>query len=664
MSKFCFDRHSARFQRSAVSFQRIPPFKISRLGVRFLILVIGTVFLGVLLSSALILSLKQQQLVDNTRVSVQHTSDVIWASLEHAMLSEDKPMLDGMFSTIAREAGANIRLVKTDGQIWLSSIPGESMKRTELNDPLCRACHLSTNISVTDAVVPTSQIYGDVLLNVSLIPNEPTCHGCHGSSQQSLGLLIFETPFADVQRELISSFWQIAIVAAIIFTLLAGLLTLVFNSSVIQPVAELAKSVKEFGAGNLDVQVPVKHSSDELGELATAFETMREQLKTALIEKEHRNQELRMLNEITRAASELLDPQQILDLTINIAVTSLGVPAGTIHLLNREATRFSLHACRGIPQCAETRCCLWSFDRAITGLQPSDSQPMFVSFPTDIGMGIGTDDHGHSFIGVPLKAKGVLVGAMSFITQPGQTLTDEGIKTLRTMGDEVGLALANAIHYQSARSQATITERERLAREMHDSLAQALGYLKMKASMTDDLLASGEITEAKANLQEVKQIAQETYFDVREAIFGLRRGPPMGSEFLPALETYLADYQLHYGLNVQLVVDDKTHPAFSAEVALQLVRIIQEALTNVRKHANSNLATIHFDRKDHHWRITVADQGVGFNPRETKNEGARFLGLHIMQERATGIGAELIVDSQPGSGTRVVVQVPFESEVS
>jgi signal transduction histidine kinase len=230
------------------------------------------------------------------------------------------------------------------------------------------------------------------------------------------------------------------------------------------------------------------------------------------------------------------------------------------------------------------------------------------------------------------------------------------------MGQQIGLAVLNAIRFQRARYEATLEERERLAREMHDSLAQALGYLKMKASMTDELLSGGQIDEAQVNLREVKEIAGETYFDVRETIFGLRNTSAKGSQFLPGLEEYLDKYRLHYGLQVHLAAEENCRPTFSPETSIQLTRIIQEALTNVRKHADSTEATIRFARSDHHWRITVEDQGAGFDSRTTQTEGWRFLGLHIMQERAEGIGAELAVDSQPGCGTRVMIRVPFESE--
>lgn len=636
--------------------------KRSRLSIRFFAIVIGTVFLGTVLSSALILSLEQQHLIDGARASAQRVGVVIQASLNHGMETNDKAMLTRLLDSVASEAGVeHIRILNTQGQIWLSSVPAENGYRFELNDPSCRACHLNGTESSRTAI-PNSQILGQVLLNVSVIPNQPACYSCHGSTSRPLGFLFFETSLADLQSQLLASFWKIVLSAAIIFVLLVGLLIPALNSFVIRPIVKLARGAREFGAGNLDYQMEAPRGRDELSELATAFDKMRQQLKTALTEKERRIRELQMLNEVACAAIQVLDPQQILDLTINIAVNSLGVRGGAIYLLDRERERFSLHACQGMPECREMACHLWRFSRVLAGLQQPDSQVVAVPIRKDACSGIWQDPQGRSFIGVPLKARGVLMGAMTLITHPNQTVSPEGAETLKAIGEEVGLAVANAINFQSARSQATLEERERLAREMHDSLAQSLSYLKLKAAMTDDLLSRGEIAQAQESLREVKETAKETYVDLREAIFGLRRATALGSDFWRSLEAYLADYRLHYGLDVQLVMANDRCPSFSADVNIQLTRIIQEALTNVRKHARASHVIVRIEQDDYLWRVTVEDDGQGFDPQRIPNVGDQFMGLHIMRERAHGIGADLGLDSRPGGGTRVIVRVPFSSE--
>ncbi len=635
----------------------------SRLGFKLVAVVAGGVLIGTVLSSTLILYQQQQQLINSARASARHDSTVIQASLEHAMLTGDPAMLNQMMQAVASGAGLrHIWILDLTGRVRFSSTPGEAGQSFAQGDPPCQGCHSVGANGSQLAALADSKIAGESLLNVNMISNQAECHACHDPAARSLGLLLVDTPLTDLNAQLSSSFWKVVLATLFTFALIVGLLTPALGQFVIRPIVKLVRSVNEIGSGNLDTQSPVQ-GDDELGKLGAAFEAMRLQLKAALFEKEQRNRELRMLNEIAFATSQVLDPQQILDLTINIAVDSLGVEAGSIHLLDRDHDRFLLHACQGISQCHGIACDARAFSQALAGITRPESP--VVSLPiasADGACRLSQDPAGRSYVGVSLKAQGVLMGAMTLITRPGQTVTEAGTQTLRTMGEEIGQALANALHFQNVRYQATAEEHKRLAQEMHDALAQALGYLKLKAAITDELLSDGHITEAQANLREVKDLAGKTYFDVRETIFGLRNTTPSEAGFLPALTEYLAKYRTYYGLNAQLILDDGISPTFTAEASTQLTRIIQEALTNVRKHAQTTQARVHIERIDHHWQIAVEDDGLGFDVSQVAQPGPAFFGMQIMRERAESIGARLDVDSQPGGGTRVIIQLPMARE--
>jgi nitrate/nitrite-specific signal transduction histidine kinase len=640
----------------------------SKLGSKFLSIVVVTVLLGTVLSAIFILLEQHQRLIDSAHTNTKRIGVLADASLQHAMLTNDKAMLTQMLQAIAAEMDLDhLSILDREGQVWLDSTPtgaGAPVDRGghfAPRDLLCRVCHSDQAGQGSRAVAPLSQISGEALYTVSAIANRPECYGCHGSGSRPLGFLVFQVPLASLQDELLSSFGELVVSTSIIFFMLIGLLTPALGKFVVHPVVELARHATEIGSGNLTLPSQVK-SNDEVGELARAFEIMRQHVQIAMVEKERRNRELQTLNEVARATNQLLDPQQILDLTINIAVSSLAVQAGAIYLLDHHSGRFVLQACQGVAECREMVCHLWVFNRVMGNLERPDSQVIAVPITAETCYGMWQDAQGRSFVVVPLKAKGQLLGAMTFVTHPGQGVTEEGAKTLKAIGEQVGLALANATRFQNVRNAATLEERERLAREMHDSLAQALGYLKLQASLTDDLLSSGQIVQAQANLREVREIARETYLDVREAIFGLRHLPSIEHEFFPALQEYLNEYQTHYGLQVQLLTENDCRPSFPADVSIQLTRIIQEALTNVRKHAKTSQANIRFEQIDHHWRITVEDNGTGFDPRQVPPSGQQYLGLQIMRERAGSIGGELELDSRLGSGTSVIVRVPFSDE--
>jgi signal transduction histidine kinase len=209
---------------------------------------------------------------------------------------------------------------------------------------------------------------------------------------------------------------------------------------------------------------------------------------------------------------------------------------------------------------------------------------------------------------------------------------------------------------------AVLEERERLARELHDHLAQDLGYLKIKAALISDSLDQGKIERAQAQLQELKEVAADLYTDVREEIFSLRSQVSTRGEFLPRLRQYLDEYQQQYKLEIHLDVADDSLLDLPARAGNQLFRIIQEALSNVRKHAQASQVKIGLKDELGHLCLTIEDDGLGFDPGSLRSNG-HSVGLKIMEERAESIGARLVLDSSPGTGTRLSVNLANERPV-
>jgi len=266
-----------------------------------------------------------------------------------------------------------------------------------------------------------------------------------------------------------------------------------------------------------------------------------------------------------------------------------------------------------------------------------------------------------SRLAVPLMVKGrVHAVAVVGTFDDYHTFTEEQIELAWGVANSAALAIENARLHQQVRHLAALEERDRLAREMHDGLAQAIGALNLKVSLAEALLSSGQLTQA--NLLELKQVAREAYTDVREKIFSLRIPASSGLEFFPMLQEYLTEYRTHYGVDARLVIAHDSLPEFPADVRVQIIRIIQEALTNVRKHAGAARAWVRFERDGDRVRISVEDDGRGFDPAQVEGEGRRSFGLEIMRERAESVGGDLALDSRPGQGTRVVIPLPLARE--
>jgi cytochrome c553 len=184
--------------------KRIFPSNQPRLRAKSVVLVVGTVFLGTVLSFAFVLFLEFQQLIDRQRASAQRAGSVIEAALEYAMQTNDKTLLAQMLGVIVTEAEMGcIHILTPDGRIWLSSIPAENGNSFGPNAPVCRVCHSDGANGPRAPAVSNSQILDGVLLNVRTIPNQPACATCHGASARALGVLYFETPLDEVGDQLL-----------------------------------------------------------------------------------------------------------------------------------------------------------------------------------------------------------------------------------------------------------------------------------------------------------------------------------------------------------------------------------------------------------------------------------------------------------------------------
>jgi len=224
------------------------------------------------------------------------------------------------------------------------------------------------------------------------------------------------------------------------------------------------------------------------------------------------------------------------------------------------------------------------------------------------------------------------------------------------------IAIENARLHQQMEQMAVIKERGRLSREMHDNLSQALGILKLTSSLSSGLLAEGQIEQVQTNLRQMRDVAAEAYTDAREAIFGLRTTALRGADFLPELHKYLTKYRTSYGLDARLEADNESVSVLTSQVTLQAFRIIQEALVNVRKHANADQVWVRIEPDDGRVRIAIEDDGQGFDPAQPATDARHGLGLQAMRERAESVGGWLEIDAQSGRGTRIVAWLPLSEE--
>jgi PAS domain S-box-containing protein len=211
------------------------------------------------------------------------------------------------------------------------------------------------------------------------------------------------------------------------------------------------------------------------------------------------------------------------------------------------------------------------------------------------------------------------------------------------------------------RAMATLKERERLAHELHDELAQDLALINLQAQLVSGLLEAGQAQQAQAQLQILAGVAREAQVDVRTEISKLSHRITQAHGLPGALQQLVDTFQQTYGTETELVlpeVDQKI--SIPANVEVQLLRITQEAFTNIRKHARAKNASVALTLEPEHLRLVIADDGVGFDSQSLPVSHHSF-GLGVMSARAQEVNGKVDVQSTPGTGTRVTVIIPMEA---
>ncbi|MBP2643478.1 MAG: liaS [Firmicutes bacterium] len=206
-----------------------------------------------------------------------------------------------------------------------------------------------------------------------------------------------------------------------------------------------------------------------------------------------------------------------------------------------------------------------------------------------------------------------------------------------------------------------LTERERLGRELHDGRVQLWNYFHMELRLVQTLLTKHHNADANHHLEQLLSVLEKLNSDDREAIAGLKKSDSSQNDFASNLGTYLAWYEKAHAIRVQLVLPPEPLTClFSPTVEVQLLRIVQEAMTNIRKHAQARQVKVRIESTPEQATVLIEDDGCGFDPADLP--ASRNFGLKIMAERAKEAGGELRLHSSPGQGTTIWVLIPLKKQ--
>ena len=383
------------------------------------------------------------------------------------------------------------------------------------------------------------------------------------------------------------------------------------------------------------------------------------------------NRRLNAFREIAAAGGQSLDLREVLELGLEKVLQVMGQEAAEIHLLEGENDTMVTKASIGKPEGFLMRRETVVVGECLCGLAVLENEPVLVPDTQHDPRvtRLACRRFGFSSAAcIPLRVKGRSVGVLTVHGRDPYEFDAEDTELLVTVADQLATAIENARLYAEMEARvkalsrelqymAVVEERERLSREMHDGVAQTLSLLSIEVGQARTLLEKGEIEATAAELREITRVIDAGYEELREAITSLRLTAPRGEDWLDWLQEYVYEFGVRHGLETAVHLPTEHKPLVLPPLQeIHLTRIIQEALNNVRKHAQATQVSLALEPNGHKLRLQIHDNGRGFDAGWAQSRRGRY-GLSTMRERAELLGGTLHVESQPGQGTRIIVEI-------
>jgi len=432
---------------------------------------------------------------------------------------------------------------------------------------------------------------------------------------------------------------------------------------VFAPVDRLRRGLNALEQGTLGTRI-AGDAQDEFGELARGFNRMAERLqavyrgmedevraKTADLRHEQRR--LAALYDASAFAAGASSQRELATGFCERVRQVARADAAVVRWLDPSEQRMVLLASQGLPpamadaeRCLVPGSCHCGTPGPSTRVIPITSSADRRSHCAKAGF--------VTVVNVVLTAQGRAVGEIDLLYREEPQLVEADRELLDSLASHLSSAMEGLRNGALQREAAVAEERGMLARELHDSIAQSLAFMKIQLQLLKDAHQSGQAPVAARLLDELALGLKESTADVRALLMNFRTRTD-GDDLLPALQQTLQKFRLQSGLQAELEVDGHG-AALPADVQVQLLHVVQEALSNVRKHARAQQVQIRLAHQPH-WQIEIRDDGCGFDPTADAPDDSH-VGLRIMRERAAKVGAAVELESRPGSGTRVRVSLP------
>lgn len=618
----------------------------------FIILLWGGLSLGAYLLRTSIIRAFSSNFQNNTI----HETEIIQQSLEHAFIRNEFDSVQQMVISLSHQGQINaIRILSPAGKVLFSSIQDEIGIQLDAQNPQCRSCHANSGTMTLSTQQQFVDIKGEpVLITANPLENKIACQGCHPNADASLGVILVEREAGLLTDQLMHISSSIYLGVGALLIILTAAVWVGFHHTISRPITALTSR---------EQRMILASRTDEFGSLARQLDALTSAVeqKEAQLEAQRRN--FHALQSLIESIDVTLSPEKVLQLAIPKVQEVTGFNHIAMRLFEAENRCFRLVAQIGMtPKMVDDLRCIpaeigftgdvYKTHRAAYTSNISEDPRLESPSPLEIGI--------CSLVSVPFLSGDRLMGSMELASKSPRLWQEDEIRWLELMGRSIGIVLHHIETTTQLQGKAVIQERSRIAQEIHDGLAQLIGTICLWAEEARSAVQHGDLRLAQDDLKKIEMNARDAYADLREEILGLRDTLAPGRGIIPVIRELLSRYQRQWGIETRLhtshgISESDGTRLISPAAEIQLLRIIQEALVNVRRHARANLVTVSIREEDHHLHVEIRDNGQGFDLQAVPEDK---LGLRIIRERAASIGAKVFISSAPGDGTRITLELP------
>lgn len=442
---------------------------------------------------------------------------------------------------------------------------------------------------------------------------------------------------------------------------------------VIRPLERLHLGIQRLAKGDFSSRVPVE-TQDEFGEVASGFNdmalrlaeanaTLEFQVEAKTAKLTEKNRELSLLYEIAAFLNQPATLEELSQGFLNRVLRAFAADGGAVRLSDTPHGMLFLIAESGLPDALRQREHCLPIGECICG-EAAASGAVRIEQLHRLDDTERYDCQRAGFAVVSsfaISTQSRLLGVFNLHFRQPRIFTRQQQQLLETLGQNLAVALDNQRLAAKARELAVLEERNLVAQGLHDSIAQGLSFLNLQAQMLEDALRRNDREALADSLAQIQAGVQESYDDVRELLTNFRTSLA-AVDLFAAVDAILERFRRQTGLRVEVQREGGGAPLLP-EQQLQLLFILQESLSNVRKHARASRVVVRIE-DDRDVRLTICDDGVGFDAQEVATRPSGHFGLAIMRERAQRAGAALSIEPVVPHGTLVCLHLPHQHRLT